>query len=224
MLMPEYFCWTRFGTEAGQSARQILARKEQERSANDGFFFWGIGNAIGPSMLELLRRTDRPEALFSPIRSMPRQQDALPLSVVAWNEASTLDGEQYVLPRNSLITSRFDTIKPRGKHYALVCYSETPLAPHDSPEHLCFGDLRNLLTDRPVGASQVTAVVRLGSIPSNSQSGLRYEVSLRARLMNPFFITLRTPTPLARPRGTDCWELAVTQSWKRKTEESGSRL
>jgi hypothetical protein len=70
-LLPDCFCWTRFGTEAGQAIVHILQRKEQERSANDGLFIWGIGNAIGPSIRELVRRTNRPEVLFSPIKSSP---------------------------------------------------------------------------------------------------------------------------------------------------------
>src|SRR5258706_16407972 len=134
MPLPELFCWTRFGTEAGQSVEQIFARKEQERAANAGTFFWGIGNAIGPSMLELLRRTDSPEAVFSPIQSRPRREDARPTSVVAGTQAHTLWGDEYRLPGQSLITSRFDLVKPRAKHYALVYYSENRIEnglPHE---------------------------------------------------------------------------------------------
>src|SRR5262249_38682912 len=148
MPLPECFCWTRFGTEAGQSPEQILERKEQERKANDGVFFWGIGNAIGPSMLELLRCTDSPEVIFSPIHSMPRREDAMPESVVAWSEAQTLSGDEYQLPQHSLITSRFAPLRPRAKHYALVCYSEAPVAIRACHERLQFSGLRNLLTNR----------------------------------------------------------------------------
>jgi hypothetical protein len=31
--IPRYFCWTRFGTEAGQTTAQIIERKERERIA-----------------------------------------------------------------------------------------------------------------------------------------------------------------------------------------------
>jgi len=215
MSLPECFCWTRFGTEAGQSASQILARKEQERSANRGVFFWGIGNAIGPSMLELLRQTDTPQALFSPIRSAPRQQDATPSTVVSWNEASTLDGERYQLPHHSLITSRFDHIKPRSKHYALVCYSEAPLIPDVAPEQLHFAGLRNLLTDRPVGASQVTAVVRLRQTLAH-ETGPTYRVALRVQLRPPYFIVLSTPKPLMPSEEPRSWEAAVARGWNAK--------
>jgi hypothetical protein len=90
-----------------------------------GVLLGHIGNAIGPSMIELLRQLDGPEVLFSPIRSSPRKQDAAPESVVAWTAASGLDGEPYRLLARSLITSRFNRERPR--HYALVCKSDTKL-------------------------------------------------------------------------------------------------
>src|SRR2546427_2240867 len=123
MPLPACFCWMRFGTEAGQSIEQILGRKEEERLANEGLFFWGIGNALGPSMTELLRRTDVPGVLFSPIRSAPRPIDVAPGAVSAWTEAEGLAGQRYQLPSRALITSRFDASSPRDSHYALVCQS-----------------------------------------------------------------------------------------------------
>src|SRR4051812_30446023 len=93
--LPDCFCWTRFGTEAGQAIGHILQRKERERAANGGLFIWGIGNAVGPSIRELLRRTTRPEVLFSPIRCSPKAQDAEPPAVAAWTLGETLDGDIY---------------------------------------------------------------------------------------------------------------------------------
>ena len=97
MPLPGLFCWSRFGTEAGQDIGQILERKEQERVGNSGIFFWGIGNAIGPSVKELLRRTGQPEALFSPIKSAPREVDSRPAAVAAWAAAETLAGDSFEL-------------------------------------------------------------------------------------------------------------------------------
>src|ERR1700761_2672202 len=91
--VPQCFVWTKFGTEAGQSISDILLRKERERSANGGVFYWGIGNAVGPSILELLRKSDEPEVLFSPIKSTPRRDDVTPQRVVAWTAAAGLNGE-----------------------------------------------------------------------------------------------------------------------------------
>jgi hypothetical protein len=124
--LPAQFCWTRFGTEAAQTIDQIICRKEQERNANSGMFLWGIGNAIGPSMKELIRLTSNPEVLFSPIKGKPRVADANPPAVVAWTSARGIFDDDFVIPKHSLVTSRFDPTNPRSAHYALVCYSEEP--------------------------------------------------------------------------------------------------
>jgi len=222
MSLPDFFCWTRFGTEAGQSVEQILARKEQERIANAGVFFWGIGNAIGPSMLELLRRTNSPEALFSPIQSAPRHEDTMPPSVAAWTQAETLFGEEYRLPEQSLITSRFDPLRPRARHYALVCCSETRIEVGLTDENIRFSELRNVLTSRQVGASQVTAVVHLSNAVSTGKN-LSYNVAFRARLTPPYFVSLRTPIPLAESGNGRCWEDIVRQTWHCRKQTAASR-
>jgi hypothetical protein len=199
--------------EAGQSIGQIFSRKEQERIANRGLFFWGIGNAIGPSLLELLRRTGDPATLFSPIRSVPRREDVAPAAVVAWTEAETLSGEQYQLPERSLITSRFDQMNPRGTHYALVCYSESPITMSvPDKQSLWLGELRNLLTGRHVGASQVTAVVCRDM--TTCGEGTLYDVTARAVLVPPYFVRLRKPTPLEKFEHLRDWDEIVRLAWE----------
>src|SRR5208283_70677 len=118
--LPNCFCWTRFGSEAGQGIEQILRRKEEERIANNGVFLWGIGNSVGTAMAELVRRCGRPEVLFSPIKSSAKSSDALPESVVAWTRAETVYGEEFSLPAHSLVTSRQSVAFPKLTHYALV--------------------------------------------------------------------------------------------------------
>lgn len=127
--IPRYFCWTRFGTEAGQGITEIIERKERERQAGNGMFLWGIGNAVGPSIIRLLQVSDQPEAIFSPISSAPRRCDVSPSATVAWTEAIGVDGGPFRMPEHVLVTSRFDPASPKRMHYALVCYSEHPLAP-----------------------------------------------------------------------------------------------
>ncbi len=62
--------------------------------------------------------------------------------------------------------------------------------------------LRNLLSDRPVGASQVTAIVR--AVTSVDPTCADYEVVLRVRLAQPYFVRLRNPVDVA-----DCHSLAA---------------
>ena len=191
--LPKQFCWTRFGTEASQSIEQILSRKEQERCANGGTFFWGIGNAVGPSMKELIRLNEEPEVLFSPIKGKPKAVDVTPSAIVAWTAARGIFGEQFELPSRSLITSRFDLSNPKTTHYALVCHSDTPLAIRQSAT-LCSSALRNLLTGRGVGASQVTAIVDRKA-PSAAELS-PYAVALRTRLVWPYLVKLSAPVLL----------------------------
>lgn len=221
MGIPDCFVWTKFGTEAGQSIADILLRKEEERQANGGTFFWGIGNAIGPSVIELLRRHDSPEVLFSPIKSTPRRVDEAPESVVAWTAASDLDGKHYTLPARSLITSRLNL--GRQRHYALVCWSDAPLKGTSLASS--FGTihsaaLRNILSGRSLGGSQVTSVVVRE--PRNLIRSPQYDISLRARLVPPYFIQLGSPQPI----DVDCaldWTRAVDRHWNDNRSASSSR-
>ena len=212
MSVPDCFVWTKFGTEAGQSIADILRRKEDERRANAGTFYWGIGNAIGPSVVELLRRLDSPEVLFSPIKSAARKQDVAPESVVAWTTAFGLNGEPYALPPRSLITSRLNA--DRQRHYALVCRSDTPLeGVITSTSHLDKvqpSEMRNLLSGRPLGSSQVTAVVVRNS--PNAGTGLEYDVRFKAKLAPPYFIHLGDPIRIATDTTSD-WAGSVRSLW-----------
>ncbi len=196
MQIPRYFCWTRFGTEAAQTITQILERKEEERQQASGIFLWGIGSAVGQSILTLLGLSEAPEVLFSEIKSPPRPADVHPPAVAAWTDARGLCGEPFDLPEQALVTSRFDPASPKRTHYALVCHSEQPLVLSCSGVRLQFRALRNLATQRPVGASQVTAVVEyLGEQSSGSP---QYTVSMRAHLVPPYFIRLHRPIPVCR--------------------------
>jgi hypothetical protein len=188
--LPRAFCWTRFGTEAGEPIEGIFERKERERQALGGVFYWGIGNALGPAIAELVSETSSPEVLFSPIRSRPRREDIAPAEVAAWSVGETLDGSLFDFPQSARITSRFDPDSRRA-HYALVCKSALPLALSDFGE-IRFRTLRNLRSGRPLGSSQVTAVVTSGAEGAPT-SGPVYPVALRAELAYPYFVRLRNP-------------------------------
>lgn len=190
--LPLSFCWTRFGTEAGETIDEILARKEAERQANDGVFFWGIGNSIAPAMEELVRRVDEPQVLFSPIKSRPRRVDVAPENVVRWTSAQGLTGDIFDLPSRTTVTSRWDPSRRAAAHYALVCMSADPLEITNTAR-LDVTALRNLRSGAPIGASQVTAVVARASA---HHEGGAYPVAFRATLVAPYFVRLRRPVIL----------------------------
>jgi adenylate kinase len=214
MSLPERFCWTRFGTEAGQAIDEILKRKEEERVANGGIFFWGIGNALGPSMRELLRRTRSPQVLFSPMKSAARADDVAPPAVVAWTSAETLNGDLYPLPDYSLVASRHDPVALRSTHYALVCFSDRPLGSPRRKDKIALTEISNLLTGRPVGASQTTAIVQRKAAGVLEDSA--YEITIRAKLVFPYFLTLRDPMPLSKPKIPFDWGDIIRQAWQRR--------
>ncbi len=209
MSLPQHFCWTRFGTEAGEGIESIILRKEEERRINGGVFLWGIGNGIGPSMRELLRMEPAPEVIFSPIRSAPRKSDVVPEQVVVWTAARTLSGDKYQLPQGTVVTSRVSGGLSRSRHYALVCSAETPLRINCAGEELAFGRLRNIITDRSIGASQVTAVVRHASREAG-ESPANYPVAMRAWLVFPHFVELTDP--LVVPPAFSNFEIATIRS------------
>jgi hypothetical protein len=196
-VLPEFFCWTRFGTEAGEAIEQILARKEGERRANNGVFYWGIGNSVGPGIAELVEQSRRPEVLFSPIKSRPRLEDVSPALVVRWRGAESLDGSRFELPKAVCITSRITRTNTRAVHYALVCHSERPLQVSDGGR-LRFRDLRNLRSGNALGSSQVTAVVERVPEDSSDDASVDYPVALRTELVAPYFVRLRDAVPVTR--------------------------
>jgi len=192
--VPEMFCWTKYGTEAGEGPAAILARKEAERQANGGVFLWGIGNAIGPSVESLLEHTSQPRVVFTPMLSRAATRDIAPPRIAAWRSGVGLDGSRYELPALSRVTSR---VSPTGRaHYALVCKSDTPLVPitRGGPSFAAT-HVQNLRSGSRVGASQVTSVVRriacaLGLLPSS------YKVSFTADLVAPYLVRLTEHTLL----------------------------
>jgi hypothetical protein len=190
--LPEAFCWTRFGPEAGESFTEILARKNTEREAGNGIFYWGIGSAVGRALRELISHVVEPEVLFSPITSAPRPADVSPAHVVRWTAGLGLFGERVVLPEHAFVTSRWDPERPGTARYALVCAADEPLR-LDMHGELSFGSLRNFCSGAAVGASQVTAVVRRDT--ERPQTGRIYPVALRTSLAWPYLLRLTSPTP-----------------------------
>lgn len=189
--LPQVFCWTKMGTEAGETLDAILERKEAERSRNGGLFLWGIGNSVGPGLRALLREDPTPEAIFTPMLTKPKSDDVAPARTVRWNRGIGIDGAPWPLPAGSLVTSRSDAGGlPKRHHYALVCWSDAPLTLCDLGT-LDSRYLRNFATGSEVGSSQVTSVVR--TVEAACTHGRCYSVALRCRLAFPFFVELSEP-------------------------------
>lgn len=192
-LPPAVFCWTKMGTEAGQSLDLILARKELERRAGGGLFGWGIGNSLGvaPDLARQAVAGDV-EVLFTPMKSAPKSLDVSPGQVLLWLEYVSSSGRVKRLPTNVLITSRGGAGK--RAHYALLCSSDEPLARSQSAPCFAVEEVRNFTTLNRVGASQVTSVVRY----SRNQRSIErpYSVAFTAKLGGDGFVKLASPVVL----------------------------
>jgi hypothetical protein len=189
--LPEVFCWSKFGAEAGEDATSICERKEAERKLNGGTFLWGIGNSIRPSLQALLRECVEPDVLFTPMLAAPAQEDLTPARLVLWNEAVGMDGMTYELPSHSVVTSRPPGDRRGQAHYALICWRDSELG--SSEPELCVNHLEvaNLLTGSTVGPSQVTSVVK--RVPPNQGKTRLYRVAFHASLIYPYLVGLRSP-------------------------------
>lgn len=195
--LPQVFCWTKMGAEAGQGLEAILRRKELERLSGDGIFAWGIGNSVGPA----IRRArelgfECLDVLFTRMKSSPKAIDAAPSSIVLWSAYEDERGNLLPLPRHILVTSRGNTTEREGLkrvHYALLCQSTRSLLAPAAEKAVDSSAVCNLVSDNPTGASQVTAVVRTRAVRAESRP---YPVQFRAKLAGPGFVRLRRPTLL----------------------------
>ena len=188
---PNLVCWSRMQAEAGQALGDIVARKEVERRAGNGVFFWGVGNAPARMTQALARVGIEIEAVFSVMLSKPKSGDVRPGSVVAWRKFVDLNGNVREVPDHVLVTSRADPSGHRRCHYALTCRSEHPLAlddlgPFDPTRFRNVGG-----AGARVGASQVTAL--LMSSEEEVAGDKRYRANLRAKLVDSYWVKLVDP-------------------------------
>lgn len=203
----EYVCWSRMQAEAGQQLEAIIERKERERQAGNGVFFWGVGNA--PSVLiNALARMERAiPVVFSKMKGRPKTVDLEPGRTVVWRQYIDVHGNERPLPAHALVTSRGDSgLGPKTRHFALICFSVSPLAlsagtAFDPNTYRNAGG-----TGAPVGASQVTALLRrtaatMGDTP--------YEINLHASLVGSCWVRLTDPVELST---AELREIAVATS------------
>jgi hypothetical protein len=194
----EVLCWSRMQAEAGQELTAIMARKELERLAGDGLFFWGVGNAPSRAVGQLARIGHEIDVLFSVMKSRPKAVDSKPGELVIWRRFIDAHGVEQPMPPHALVTSRGKTRSgTKRSHYALVCRSERPLTLSD------FGSFdpsayRNVSgKGAPVGASQVTALLR--RVGCNGESP-DYRINAMAKLTKSYWVKLVDPLPMSRAK------------------------
>jgi len=227
------------GAEAGQTLSEIIRRKDLERECGDGIFGWGIGNSVGPAIkhAKFAERIPVLEALFTPMKAAPKAIDSAPTSIVMWLGYLGDAGKVEPLPKHMLITSRGQSGSGEEKrgHYALICRSSDPLAAQRVQQAIDHRAVCNLVSSTPVGASQVTSVVRYR--PADSREAT-YPVLFRAELTGHAFVRLAVPVALTgelldmyrtvcTSRGSPEWKTgiktlraAATAQWPRAKQQS----
>lgn len=211
-----YVCWSRMQAEAGQGIETIVARKELERQAGKGLFFWGVGNAPATITSALARAGVSIQVVFSLMKSRPKAVDVAPTRLVAWRRFVDAHGAERTLPEHALVTSRADSDGgPKRVHYALMCYSETPLAlvRGRSFDSKAFRNASG--SGAPVGSSQVTALLR-----RIEDDGINpdYEINLSAQLAGSYWVRLTDPielgpAKLARLDALSCPGRSTVPDW-----------
>ena len=182
------FIFSKIQAEAGQKLEAIIIRKEAERVAGSGIFWWGIGNSLGNDAFEQAKITGTLPVLFSQMLSKPQKKDIAPEEVFEWTAWEKRDGTIEPVPNHVSVTSRGGLGKVN--HYALVCYSEIPLTlgNHGPFDPACCITLKE---KKPPGSSQVTALL-LGDHCGNHSEG-RYQTGFRATLVDPWVVKLVKP-------------------------------
>ena len=179
------FIFTKPGVEAGESLADIVARKEAERLAGHGIFWWGVGTSLGVSLEKAAHDAGGklPVIFLSHKRpTSPKPHDAKPQRVVRWIRWEDRKGTSHDVPAFAKVTSRWDQAK--RTHYALVCHSEGPIKFDPSGPEFDTALCRTAL-DKVPGSSQVTALVR-GPLDDEVHRNGSYRIVFRAFLKHPW--------------------------------------
>jgi hypothetical protein len=195
--LPATFVWSRMGIESGEALDAIITRKDWERQLGGGLFYWGVGHSLGTTAVKATMPDGSLKVVFSRMRSTAKSHDVNPDNVAVWTATKSVEGEVTPLRAHVLVTSRatLPSGKPKLNHYALVCASDDSL--NKSPgARLSLADVSNFKTGRPVGGSQVTAVVAYREPPQVPADG--YPVHFIANLVSPYQVKLANPRVLSR--------------------------
>ena len=121
------FVWSEIGFDAGETPEHVVIRKEAERLAGSGEFWWGLDAPLGITVeVHAEQNGGSLPALFSKSRSSKMQQRQ---QVRIWDTwRSLLHPKQHGrLPDHVVVTSGHVRGR-RQTRYALTCHSDAKLA------------------------------------------------------------------------------------------------
>jgi hypothetical protein len=121
------FVLSEIGPDAGETPEHIILRKEAERAAGAGEFWWGLGRSLGSSVEVMAQRNGGTlPALFSKSRTTETTQGS---EVRIWNAwRSVLHPDQQGRIPDHVIATSGHAPNRRQTRYAFICRSADELA------------------------------------------------------------------------------------------------
>lgn len=171
----KHLCWTRAGDAGGERLYEIIERKERERNALNGVFFWQVGNRPPVKEIKALHREKAPvRVIFSKIKGPPKKEDRYPERVLVWQDYyNCCRGITKSLPDGALVTSG----RASCDAYALVCRSKTPL---EWRRNITFEpDFLN----KKIARQQTTALLERGKYNPEIEGSWMLEECYRKKMM-----------------------------------------
>jgi hypothetical protein len=176
LTIPSTFIWTKIGRDSDQAVEAILRRKELERRAGSGEFWWGIGEWPALSSVRKAWRVGTRDVLATKPLTPGKKGTANPILTWAYYDDGCQIGR---IPLHVVVTSR-----EQESYYALVCNAGTDLTRSDSQDELRASNYKHLTSGKRVSPSlrQTTfPVKKVGS----AKNGRTYKVAFRACLRKP---------------------------------------
>jgi hypothetical protein len=198
-------CLTKFGPESGETAKEILARKDLERRSGVGGhkneFWWGVGErGTAQAIQTLISQHGGNIVLFAAIKDQKPPNKGSATDALVWRKYRMLGGDILQdIPKHVLITSAAVTKggTTRTKHFALVCSSRVPLKIGGRAFRFSNPHYKNLSKDGKLGKSvrgqrTTSALVRWTSSPI---SGAECDslIDFSAALCTPYCVELFDP-------------------------------
>jgi hypothetical protein len=220
-------CLTKFGPELGETAEQILARKDLERRSGVGAhkneFWWGVGEkGTAQSIQTLISQHGGRTVLFSAIKDQKPPNKGSASNALVWRKYRMLGGDILQdIPKHVLITSA--EAAKCGRH---ICSSSVPIKMGEHVFRFCNSHYKNLSKDGAIGKSArgqrtTTALVKW---TSSTISGSECDslIDFSAQFCAPYCVELSDPKrippsamealnqQIAKGLGSRHWTLAVT--------------
>ena len=198
-------CLTKFGPESGETAKEILARKDLERRSGVGAhrneFWWGVAEkGTAQSIQTLISQHGGNIVLFSAMKDQNPPNKGSATDALVWRKYRMLGGDIIQdIPKHVLITSAAVTKvgTTRTKHFALVCNSSVPLKIGGRAFRFSYRHYKTFSKDGKLGKSArgkrtTAALVRWTSSPI---SGAECDsvIDFYADLCTPYCVELFDP-------------------------------